>query len=190
MLRRLPPVHKVPPDPVSLRMAVAAAFPGERRRRDVTADRAASRRTVLPINRRLLLPIDDRSKACAVDRRHLRVPARVRLAYGLVAALALCLLLLVTAPGPNLSPAQDVNQLVCAILLLSLATAAGLGLCRTPLVRRACTLTGAWLMLSPLFLPGAFSNTAFFGGLGTFGAAGWAADEMKLCHGAEQQGGS
>jgi hypothetical protein len=97
-----------------------------------------------------------------------------------VAALALCLLLRVTAPSPNLASAQDVNQLICAILLLSLAMAAGSGLCRIPLVRRACTLTGAWLMLSPLFLPGPFSNTALFGGLGTFGAAAWAAEDMEL----------
>jgi hypothetical protein len=51
---------------------------------------------------------------------------------------------------------------------------------RIPLVRRACTLTGVWLMLSPLFLPGPFSNTALFGGLGTFGAAAWAAEDVEL----------
>jgi hypothetical protein len=110
----------------------------------------------------------------------------------MVAALALwlLLLLLVTAPRPTLISAQDVNQLICAIVLLPLATAAGLGLCRVPLVRRACTLTAVWLMLSPLFLPRPFSNTALFGGLGMFGASAWAAEDIELRPWpAQQQGG-
>jgi hypothetical protein len=152
---------------------MAAAVPGGGRRREVPTDRLASRRA-------LLLAIDDWAKPRAVGRRHRRVPARVRVAYGVVAALAVWLLLPVTTPWPDLDSAQAVNQLICALLLLPLAAAAGLGLCRFPVVRLACTLTGVWLMLSPLFLPGPFSNTALFGGLGTFGAAAWAAEDMEL----------
>jgi hypothetical protein len=169
---------------------MGAAVPGEGRQRRVPTGRVASRFTLSPIDRRRLLPIDDWAKEYVVGRHRVRVPVSVRVAYGVVAALALWLLLLVTAPMPNLVSAQDVNQLICAIVLLSLATAAGLGLCRVPLVRRACTLTGAWLMLSPLFLPGPFSNTALFGGLGMFGASAWAAEEIELRPWrAQQQGG-
>ena len=168
---RLPPVRPVPTDAASLRMA--AGVPGEGRRRGAPTDRLASRRA-------LLLAIDDWAKPRAVRRHNPRVRARVRVAYGAVAALALWLLLRVTAPTLKLTSAQDVNQLVCAVLLLSLATAAGSGLCRIPLVRHACTLTAVWLMLSPLFLQGPFSSTALFGGLASFGAAAWAADDMEL----------
>jgi len=95
-----------------------------------------------------------------------------------VAALTLWLVLLVAAPRQKLASIQDVNQLIFALLLLPLATAAtALGLCRFRIVRWACTLIAMWLMLSPLLLPGPFSNTALFGGLATFAAAAWAARE-------------
>jgi hypothetical protein len=94
--------------------------------------------------------------------------------------LAFWLLVRAVTPTSDLSPVQTVVQAVGSVLLLILATAAGFGLCRIPMVGFACTLTGMGLMLSPLLLPGPFSLALMFGGLAAFGVSGWAADSMEL----------
>jgi hypothetical protein len=107
------------------------------------------------------------------------IPIGVRAAYGIVAAVAVWLLLRAVST-PDLTSAQAANQIICAALLLVLATAVGSGLCRIPAARYACTLTGAWAMLSPLFLPGAFLGPLTFACAGAFLAAGWAAETLDF----------
>jgi hypothetical protein len=90
--------------------------------------------------------------------------------------------LLVTAmtPTTNLASAQAVVQALGSLLLMAFGAAAGLGLCRMPVVRHACTLTGSALMLSPLFLPGTSPYALVVGGLAAFGVSGWASDALQL----------
>jgi hypothetical protein len=108
------------------------------------------------------------------------VRLRVRLAYGVVTVLASCVLLSALTPRPMLESAQAINRIVCGSLLLILAIASLCGLCRRWAVRRGCTLTGMWLMLSPVLLPGPFSLAVASAGLATFVAAGLASDAVEL----------
>jgi hypothetical protein len=94
--------------------------------------------------------------------------------------LAIWLLVRAVTPRSDLPPVQTTVQAVGSVLLLILATGAGFGLCRIPMVGFACTLTGMGLMLSPLFLPDPFSIALMFGGFAAFGVSGWAADSVEL----------
>jgi hypothetical protein len=158
-------------------MAEATAVPGESHIGEVLTGRVASHHTLSPGARRLPPSIPNWPTAPAKNSRSVRVLVSLRVNYGVVAALALWLLLLVVPPRPHLTSIQDANELYFALLLFPLATAAAFGMCRFLVVRWACTLIAMWLLLSPMLLPGPFSNTALFGGLATFGAAAWAARE-------------
>jgi hypothetical protein len=109
-----------------------------------------------------------------------RIPRGIRAAYGAVAALGFWLLLSAMTPRPNDTLALAAVEVLGSTLLLVLGTAASLGLCRVPVVRHACTLTGAALMLSPLFMPGAAPHALIFAGLAAFGVSGWASDALGL----------
>jgi hypothetical protein len=131
------------------------------------------------VERRPASSVNGRTPAC-MNRGRRGIPSGICTAYGLVAAIGLWLLLSGTTPRPNFGSAQAVVQVLGSFLLLILGTGAGLGLCRVRAVRYACTLTGAGLMLSPLFLPGSFPPTVILGALAAFVASGWASDALGL----------
>ena len=126
--------------------------------------------------------------APAEDAREGRIPIAVRVLYGGIAGFAGWLLFSAMSPTSLLEPVQAANQVMCGVLLVFFATVAAFGWCRIPIVRHACTLTGVWLALSPLFLPGSTAYASLFGGLAVFGVAGWAADAVELLGAAEHEG--
>ena len=52
-------------------------------------------------------------------------------------------------PTLNFESVQAANQAITGRVLLILAAAGGLGLCRYRAVRYGCPLMGVWLMMSP-----------------------------------------
>jgi len=141
--------------------------------------RAAADRRLLSTERRLPPRVDYGTPAPAETLRP-RTSVGIRVAYGVVAALALWLLLRGMTSTPAFESVQAANQVISGLVLLILAVAAGLGLCRIPVVRYACPLMGVWLMLSSLLLPGPYSGWVILSGVAAFGASGWAADAMAL----------
>ena len=109
-----------------------------------------------------------------------RIPIGVRAMYGAIAVFAVWLIFSATSTTSMLEAAQAANEVMCGVLLVFFSTGAAFGLCRVTLVRHACTLTGVWLALSPLFLPGSFANASLFGGLATFGVAACAAEALEI----------
>lgn len=166
--------------PVASPQRTAAAIPGANRLRAWTAGQIASGPTSSRISSRLLPTVDESSTSRAEETVAGRLPIAVRVLYGAIAAFAVWLLFSAISATSLLEPLQAANQVMCGVLLVFFGTGAAFGLCRIPLVRHACTLTGVWLALSPLFLPGSMANASLFGGLAVFGVAGWAAEAVEL----------
>ena len=157
-----------------------AAIPGANRLREVLSEQLLSSRNLSRVPPRIRPSHDVAPPAQVRYLQRNRVSVSVRVVYGAIAASSIWLLLSALAPTTDLHAAQAANQITCAIVVMLCATAAALGLYRVRILRYACTLTGAWLMAAPFFLPGPVATASFFGGLAIFGAAGWASDAVEL----------
>ena len=105
------------------------------------------------------------------------IPLPVRLAHGFVAAFAFCLLLQAIMQAPDFWRLQTLNQVVCGTLLSGAAIAGVLGLHRSPLICKACAVTGWWVGLLSLLLDHALNPVPIIG-LAVFFTAGSAADVL------------
>ena len=117
------------------------------------------------------------SSRAAEGERLQRIPLSVRLAQGLVGALAVSLLLHTTVSDPDLWRFQTLNQVVCGTLLLGAAIAGLFGLYRSPLICKACAVIGWWVGLWSLLLNRALNPVPIMG-MAIFFIAGLAADAL------------
>ena len=166
-----------------LRRLTRTGRPRDSRRREIRFANGSSQRRACraDIGRRAQSLTSERQSNELADSRGFSEPrvslVAVRLAYALVAALALMLLLGV---GTSVASAQIVSRALSAGVVFFLATAALFGLYSVPLLRHACTVCGIWLMISQMLLPGPLSYASLLGGLAVFEIAGWADDALTL----------
>jgi hypothetical protein len=109
-------------------------------------------------------------------RRRPSIPLGVRVAYAVIATVALSLLIGTTI---SLDSAQTASGEIAAIVALVLATLSACGLCSIPPVRLACMLVGLWLTVSPLLMCGEHFCVLALGGLAILLLAGWADDAVS-----------
>ena len=177
--RRRPPY--VPRVSVDLPSRASRSFaPATRRELDMGDRFDSSGKTPPYLQDRLQLlhGYTSAARTLNVDRFERELPLSIRLAHGLIAVLAVALLLQAWSSDQHVRYLQTFNQGVCSLLLLIMSITGVLDLHRSSLICTGGAIIGWWLALSSVLFGHAAVPAVPIIGLIIFVIAGWTGDTV------------